>query len=144
MLSMLTVHNTCECVILKQNTARGNTGRKHVGLYCVGVSQISVLVQRHHTESKGIVLSTKQPQTSERKAEVSSNWRSDEAASDKMGLDKQHQTKRPQTKQYLAKWYQTNRPEINGIRTDVLNSLRLNPNVPTPGCQVRIHSHFQE
>lgn len=30
---MLTVHNTCERVILKENTARDNIERKHIHLY---------------------------------------------------------------------------------------------------------------
>lgn len=50
--------------------------------------------------------------------------------------------KKPQTKQFLTKWYQTNQPEINGIRADHRrpNSLGPDPvNVSESACRVTIH-----
>lgn len=128
MLSVLTVHNACECVIQKTKQVGENTERKPVELHCDVLRhtqcQFTDIIQ------KAIVF----------KSEVSSNRRSEEATLDEMASDKRHQTKRSQTKQYLAKWYQTNRAEINDIRTDGLNPV----NVPALALQVKIHSHLQE
>lgn len=88
MHSMLTVHNICECVILKENAARDNTERKHTHL--IGHTQRSVLVQRHCTKQNHYSHQTASKNTQLKISKVASSDQkaSEGTISDKMVTDK--------------------------------------------------------
>lgn len=143
MLSVPAVHNNCECATRKKkaNTAREHTERGLADLCCASFRTYSGGYRSKWQHSLERTASDNGEEQRYDWGVIQLKIRQGGVRQNGFGETTSEQ-KKPQTKQFLTKWYQTNQPEINGIRADHRrpNSLGPDPvNVSESACRVTIH-----